>query len=181
MSLFACSYKPQVCFRPDRFNPVVLAETKNLKVILACFEAGQAIPVHAPNSDLTATVLEGAGILTAGSEEHQLVPSAWAFVPAGEPRGIRAETTARLSPRRIAPAHRRRAFRRAHRTAALGPDRDRRAGGAAIPEIAVSPGGPSLLVGQDPPQRLLVPQMPERSDSSWTIWLWSTKRFTSGP
>lgn len=92
MSLFACSYKPQVCFRPDRFNPVVLAETKNLKVILACFEAGQAIPVHAPNSDLTATVLEGAGILTAGSEEHQLVPSAWAFVPAGEPRGIRAET-----------------------------------------------------------------------------------------
>lgn len=92
MSLFASSYKPQVCFRPDGFNPVVLAETKNLKVILACFEAGQAIPVHALNSDLTATVLEGAGILTAGSEEHDRAPGGWAFVPAGEPRGIRAQT-----------------------------------------------------------------------------------------
>jgi len=92
MSLFSSSYKPKVCFRPEGFNPVVLAETKNLKVILACFEAGQAIPVHAPNSDLTATVLEGAGSLTAGSEEHHLAPGAWAFVPAGEPRGIRAQT-----------------------------------------------------------------------------------------
>ena len=31
------------------------------------------------------------------------------------------------------------------------------------------------------PNRLLVPQVPERSDSSCTIWLWSTKRLTSGP
>lgn len=31
------------------------------------------------------------------------------------------------------------------------------------------------------PQRLEVPQVPERRHSSCTIWLWSTKRFTSGP
>ena len=31
------------------------------------------------------------------------------------------------------------------------------------------------------PKRSCVPQMPLRRHSSWTIWLWSTKRFTSGP
>jgi hypothetical protein len=31
------------------------------------------------------------------------------------------------------------------------------------------------------PHKLFVPQMPERKHSSCTIWLWSTKRLTSGP
>ena len=38
-----------------------------------------------------------------------------------------------------------------------------------------------LLKVRTRPHRLLVPQMPERRHSSWTIWLWSTNRFTSAP
>ena|GEM_PF-6013124 len=31
------------------------------------------------------------------------------------------------------------------------------------------------------PQSSFVPQIPLRKHSSWTIWLWSMNRFTSGP
>jgi quercetin dioxygenase-like cupin family protein len=61
-------------------------------VIEACFEPGQFIPVHQPSVDLTVIVLEGAGALVAGGREERIAPGAIAFIPAGEARGIRAET-----------------------------------------------------------------------------------------
>jgi len=48
-------------FQPDRFTPVVIAQMERVKVILACFEPGQFIPVHRPNVDLVGVVLEGEG------------------------------------------------------------------------------------------------------------------------
>jgi quercetin dioxygenase-like cupin family protein len=86
------SYQEAVTFRPERFNPLVLAENERVKVILACFEPGQFIPVHRPGVDLTLVVLEGEGQIVAGEHETALGPGATAFVSAGEARGIRAET-----------------------------------------------------------------------------------------
>jgi quercetin dioxygenase-like cupin family protein len=92
MAVFMNSYREAAAFRPERFNPVVVAENERVKVIEACFEPGQFIPVHQPGVDLTLTVLEGTGSLVAGEREAPLVPGTVAFVPAGEARGIRATT-----------------------------------------------------------------------------------------
>jgi len=92
MSKILSSYQEVVDFRPERFNPVVLAESDRTKVILACFEPGQFISVHRPGVDLTLVVLEGEGQIVAGDDEQHVGPGAVAFVPAGEARGIKAET-----------------------------------------------------------------------------------------
>ncbi len=79
-------------FTADKFNPVTVAENERVKVILVCFEPGQFIPVHRPGVDLTLTVMEGEGRLVAGEREDKLAPGSIAFIPAGEARGIRADT-----------------------------------------------------------------------------------------
>jgi len=92
MSIFLQNVADRVAFQPGRFNPVVLAETEYTKAILVCFEPDQFIPVHRPGVDLTMVVLEGEGQIVAGADEQPIGPGAVAFVPAGEARGIRAET-----------------------------------------------------------------------------------------
>ena len=86
------SYQEAVDFQSRRFNPVALAENQRAKVILTCFEPGQFIPVHRPGVDLTLLVLEGEGQVVAGEHEERVKAGAFAFVPAGESRGIKAET-----------------------------------------------------------------------------------------
>lgn len=92
MAVFLPSYEQAAEFRRDKFNPVVIAENDRVKVIEACFEPGQFIPVHNPGVDLTLVVLEGAGTLIAEGQERQIAEGAVAFIPAGESRGIKAET-----------------------------------------------------------------------------------------
>lgn len=92
MAIFIESYKQTTAFRPEKFNPVVLALNERVKVIEACFEPGQFIPVHQPGVDLTVYVLEGEGALVADGNEQHIAPGALAFIPAGESRGIKAET-----------------------------------------------------------------------------------------
>ncbi len=92
MAVFIQSYQQAGAFRPDRFNPVLIAENQRARVIEACFEPGQFIPVHQPAVDMTLVVLEGTGTLVAGDQEYLLAPGALAFIPGGETRGIRAET-----------------------------------------------------------------------------------------
>ncbi len=92
MAIFVNSYQQATAFRPERFNPVVIAENERVKVIEACFEPGQFIPVHQPGVDLTLAVLEGTGSLVAGEREEPIAPGTIAFVPAGEARGIKANT-----------------------------------------------------------------------------------------
>lgn len=85
-------YQQAIAFRPDKFNPIALAQNDRVKVILACFEPGQFIPVHKPGVDLTMIVMEGNGRLVAGDQEEEIGPGSIAFVPAGESRGIQAST-----------------------------------------------------------------------------------------
>ncbi len=92
MALILPSYQQITEFSPQRFNPVVLTENERVKVIVACFEPGQFIPVHQPAVDLTLTILEGEALVAAGEQEERLGPGSLVFVPAGESRGIKAET-----------------------------------------------------------------------------------------
>jgi quercetin dioxygenase-like cupin family protein len=92
MAVFIESYEQTATFRAEKFNPVVVAENGRVKVIEACFEPGQFIPAHQPGVDLTLVVLEGTGTLLANGQEQHIGPGALAFIPAGEARGIKAET-----------------------------------------------------------------------------------------
>ena len=86
------TWREHMAFRPERFNPIELARTPNAKVVLACFEPGQFIPIHKPGVDLVLLVLEGSGRFADDEGEHPLAEGALAFVPAGGRRGIRADT-----------------------------------------------------------------------------------------
>ncbi|MEI2691969.1 MAG: cupin domain-containing protein [Anaerolineae bacterium] len=86
------SYRDAVDFSPAQFNPITLAGNERAKVILACLEPGQFIPVHQPGVDLTLIVLEGEAQVVAGEREETLHAGAIVFVPAGQRRGIKAET-----------------------------------------------------------------------------------------
>ncbi len=92
MAVYIESYKQAAAFRPDKFNPVLIAENERARVIEVCFEPGEFIPVHQPAVDMALVVLEGTGTLVAADQEHRLSAGALAFIPAGESRGIKAET-----------------------------------------------------------------------------------------
>lgn len=92
MAAILPSYRDAAAFRPEKFNPVLLSGGSHLKVVLTCFEAGQFIPVHSPGVDMALIVLEGEGQVVAGDTQQAVRPGAVVFVPAGEARGVKAET-----------------------------------------------------------------------------------------
>lgn len=92
MAVVLSSYREAVAFRADKFNPVVLAGSAHMKAVLTCFEPGQFIPVHRPGVDMLLIVLEGNGRLVAGDREETAGPGTLVFVPAGESRGVKADT-----------------------------------------------------------------------------------------
>lgn len=77
-------------FDDARFSTVTLLANEHVRVFVAAFEPGQAIPLHAPEVDLAITVAAGEGELYADGGVHPLTAGDVAVVPAGETRGIRA-------------------------------------------------------------------------------------------
>jgi quercetin dioxygenase-like cupin family protein len=94
MAVFRNSYRDSITFRPDKFNPVLLAAGAHMKAVLTCLEPGQFIPVHRPGVDMLLIVLEGEGQLIGGDQQDAAGPGTVVFVPAGEARGVKA--TSRL-------------------------------------------------------------------------------------
>ena len=92
MAVILNSYRTAVAFRPEKFNPVVVAGSAHMKGVITCLEPGQFIPVHRPGVDMLLLVLEGEGRLVAGEREDAACPGTLIFVPAGEARGLKAQT-----------------------------------------------------------------------------------------
>lgn len=92
MATVVKSYKDNIAFNPSKFNPVGLAQSDRVRVILVCLEPGQFIPTHRPGVDMTLLVLEGKGLVAAGDTETEVGPGAVVFVKGGEVRGVKAET-----------------------------------------------------------------------------------------
>jgi len=86
------SAREAASFRPERFNPVAVAESERARMLLVCFEPGQFIPVHRLGVDLALIVLEGEGLLVAGEREERVAAGSLGFIPAGESRGLTATT-----------------------------------------------------------------------------------------
>src|SRR5262249_60537600 len=94
MAVFRNSYRDSITFRPEKFNPVPLADSAHRKALLSCLEPGQFIQAHQPGVDMLLIVLEGEGQLIAGDQQEAAGPGTIFFVPAGEARGVKA--TSRL-------------------------------------------------------------------------------------
>jgi quercetin dioxygenase-like cupin family protein len=92
MAATLASYRDGIAFRPERFNPVLVAAGSHMKAVLTCLEPGQFIPVHRPGVDMVLVVLEGDGQIVAGDAETPVQTGAVIFVPAGEARGLKAGT-----------------------------------------------------------------------------------------
>jgi quercetin dioxygenase-like cupin family protein len=92
MAAFLGSYRDAVAFRPEKFNPVMVAAGAHMKAVLTCLEPGQFIPVHSPGVDMVLVVLEGVGQTVAGHTQEAIRPGTVIFVPAGEARGVKAES-----------------------------------------------------------------------------------------
>lgn len=79
-------------FGDEHFTPVTLARTEHSDMKVVGLEAGQAIPVHHPNSDLTMVIIEGEATLVAGDEElARAGPGAVLHAKAGQARGVHAD------------------------------------------------------------------------------------------
>jgi quercetin dioxygenase-like cupin family protein len=92
MAAILGSYRDAVAFRPERSNPVLVAAGAHMKAVLTCPEPGQFVPVHRPGVDMALLVLEGDGQVVAGEVQETIHPGTVVFVPAGEARGVKAET-----------------------------------------------------------------------------------------
>jgi len=92
MATILNSYREAVAFRPERFNPVLVASGSHMKAVLTCLEPGQFIPLHHPGVDMLLIVLEGQGEVVAGDRRETAGPGMVIFALAGEARGVRAET-----------------------------------------------------------------------------------------
>jgi quercetin dioxygenase-like cupin family protein len=93
---------PVIDFDADReyddgqFSAVPVHVSEQSKTICGYFLPGQFIPVHAPDSDLTAVVKSGTGIVREGDTDHRVEPGDAVVVPAGTDRGIKADDDAEL-------------------------------------------------------------------------------------
>lgn len=79
-------------FAKESFGRRILFDSERLRVVLAAFEPGQEIPVHAPRVDLVLAVLEGMGEVRAGDDVQPVAAGDVVIVPAGQERGLRAGT-----------------------------------------------------------------------------------------
>ena len=89
---FIGHYGDLAAFQSQHFNPIGLAQSDRIKLVLVCLEPGQSIPSHEPAVDMALVVIEGEGTLVSGDKEQPLRPGSIGFVPAGTRRGVKAST-----------------------------------------------------------------------------------------
>ena len=83
-------------YEDDGFSANRVFRSERSKVVYACFEPGQFIPVHAPESDVVVDVRSGSGLVREGEAEHRVEPGDVVAVEAGTRRGILADDGERL-------------------------------------------------------------------------------------
>ena len=79
-------------FDEKKFNPKVVYQTEQLRVIFVYLKKGQFIPVHSPGVDVILCILEGDAEVVAGEERIQTKVNDLVVVPKGVKRGVRALT-----------------------------------------------------------------------------------------
>ncbi|HEX7388253.1 MAG TPA: hypothetical protein VF285_13400 [Castellaniella sp.] len=86
------SVKEKVRFGKEHFEATPLMKNEKCAVMVIGLEAGQAIPVHHPGSDVVITILEGQATLVSGDQDLEHAgPGALLHAAAGQARGLRAD------------------------------------------------------------------------------------------
>ena len=92
----ATDFDAERSYDDEGFATSEVFRSDRMKVVCGYFEPGQFIPVHAPDSDVTVTVVSGTGVVRDGDDEHRVEPGDVVAVPAGTDRGVRADDDSRL-------------------------------------------------------------------------------------
>jgi quercetin dioxygenase-like cupin family protein len=92
----ATSLDAERTYDEARFSTSEVFRSHRAKVVCGYIEPGQFIPVHAPDSDVAITVLEGTGVVRDGDRDRRVEPGSVVAVPAGARRGVRADPDGRL-------------------------------------------------------------------------------------
>lgn len=79
-------------FNDERFNPRLVYQSNEIKVIVAFFREGQFIPVHTPGVDVVLCILDGKAEVVAGEDRMVAGQKDIIIVPRGLKRGIKALT-----------------------------------------------------------------------------------------
>jgi quercetin dioxygenase-like cupin family protein len=79
-------------FNEERFNPRVIYQSNEIKVILAYFKEGQFIPVHTPGVDVVLCILDGRAEVVTGEDRMVAGEKDIIIVPEGVKRGVKALT-----------------------------------------------------------------------------------------
>lgn len=79
-------------YNEDRFNPRMVYQSEEMRVILAYFKPDQFIPVHTPGIDVVLCFLKGSGEVVADQDRFDVNEGDLVVIPSGLARGILAKT-----------------------------------------------------------------------------------------
>jgi len=85
----ATDFDAERAYDEDSFTAREAFRSDQSKAVCGCFEPGQFIPVHAPDSDVVVHVREG-------DTDHEVAPGDVVAVPAGVDRGVKADDGGKL-------------------------------------------------------------------------------------
>ncbi len=85
------SWQEKVEYVDDGPTHVVLSDAEGYRAVLVGLKSGLSVPPHAAAS-ASYHVLEGEGVMVAGSDRFDLIPGATVVVPAGISRGMEAKS-----------------------------------------------------------------------------------------
>ena len=89
--------KEKEVFKKEDRGFANLVDEKYLQINQVCLEAGQQVPHHNANSNVTLTVVYGEGVFQVGGEVAKMGPGKLLRVPFQSPMSIKNESKERLA------------------------------------------------------------------------------------
>jgi quercetin dioxygenase-like cupin family protein len=83
-------------FRDGKFNPVVLIDAPDVRLLLLCLRAGQQVPEHAAAGGITVQTITGYVAFYDGDEVYEMSAGSLLRLDAGRAHRVEAHTDAAL-------------------------------------------------------------------------------------
>lgn len=83
-------------FDDRKFNPVVIVNGPDVRLVLLCLRAGQRVPEHSAAGNITVQAINGRATFYGGGEECELYAGTLVRLEAGRPHRVEAHTDTAL-------------------------------------------------------------------------------------